>query len=244
MTAEFRMMSCSGRDGLPISWRYVLFSCCERPSLRNQPTTPYVVHGLYERGQPGWARWRWWFARADADFPTGCNNWVLTSSSSWGDTCVQPELDDLCPGCFDNNRHFHPFRFQEEKSKLSIKIWFILLLYKKKRDPALATSRFFQFLFHVVQMGNDRNAFNFLPACVSHILKTVKTVRIVLGILAIIPIYLIADSVSRPATYGEVTLSELTYLVIGTPILILNLWAWIEPEIIEQYFPSIKNHSK
>lgn len=74
-------------------------------------------------------------------------------------------------------------------------------------------------------MGNDRNAFNFLPASVSQILKNVKTVRIVLGILAIIPISLIVDSVSRPAMYSEVTLGELAYLILGTPISILNLWA-------------------
>ena len=91
--------------------------------------------------------------------------------------------------------------------------------------------------------GNFRNAFNLLQAWVSHILKLVKTLRIVLGILAIIPIYLIVDSVSRPAMYGEVTLSELAYLIFGTPISILNLWAWMEPEIIESYFVGIKNRS-
>jgi hypothetical protein len=71
--------------------------------------------------------------------------------------------------------------------------------------------------------------------------KLVKTFRIVLGILAIIPIYLLVDSVSQPATYGEVTLGELVYLFFGTPISTLNLWAWIEPEIIEQYFLRMKN---
>ena len=67
-----------------------------------------------------------------------------------------------------------------------------------------------------------------------------KTFRIVPGVLAIIPISLLVDSVSRPANYGEVTLGELAYLVLGTPIMILNLWAWIEPEIIEFYFLRIK----
>ena len=74
-----------------------------------------------------------------------------------------------------------------------------------------------------------------------HILKYVKTFRIVLAILAIIPIFLLVDTVSQPATYGEVTLGELAYLFLGTPISILNLWAWIEPEMIEQYFLGMKN---
>ena len=72
-------------------------------------------------------------------------------------------------------------------------------------------------------------------------MKYVKTFRIVFGILAIIPIFFLVDSVSQPATYGEVTLGELVYLFVGTPISILNLWAWIEPEMIEQYFLRMKN---
>ena len=91
------------------------------------------------------------------------------------------------------------------------------------------------------ERGPIRNAFNLLQAQVLHILKPVKTFRIVLGFLAIIPITLLVDSVSQPATYGEVTLGELAYLVFGTPISIFNLWVWIEPEIIELYFPSVKN---
>ena len=83
----------------------------------------------------------------------------------------------------------------------------------------------------------------FLPAKVLYILKYVKTFRILLVILAIIPIYLLIDSVSQPANYGEVTLSELAYLFFGTPISILNLWAWIEPEIFEEYFLHGKKQS-
>jgi hypothetical protein len=71
-----------------------------------------------------------------------------------------------------------------------------------------------------------------------------KAFRIVLGILAIVPIFLIIDTVSKPANYGEVTLGELAYLVLGTPIMILNLWAWIEPEIIESYFLDVKHRNK
>ena len=63
-----------------------------------------------------------------------------------------------------------------------------------------------------------------------------KTFRIVFGVLAIIPIFLLVDTVSQPANYGEITLGELAFLVLGTPISILNLWAWMEPELIEVYF--------
>jgi hypothetical protein len=55
--------------------------------------------------------------------------------------------------------------------------------------------------------------------------------------------HLIVDPVSRPATYGEVTLSELACLVLGTPISLLNLWAWMEPEIVESYFSGLKNRN-
>ena len=75
-------------------------------------------------------------------------------------------------------------------------------------------------------------------------IENMKAFRIVLGILAIVPIFLIVDTVSKPANYGEVTLGELAYLVLGTPIMILNLWAWIEPEIIESFFLDVKNRNK
>lgn len=75
-------------------------------------------------------------------------------------------------------------------------------------------------------------------------IETMKAFRIVLGILAIVPIFLIVDTVSKPANYGEVTLGELAYLILGTPIMILNLWAWIEPEIIESYFLDMKDRNK
>jgi len=65
----------------------------------------------------------------------------------------------------------------------------------------------------------------------------VKTLRIVLGILTIIPVALLADKILFHSTdYGEDSLRTLAFLVIGLPILILNLWAWIYPEIIEFYF--------
>jgi hypothetical protein len=64
-----------------------------------------------------------------------------------------------------------------------------------------------------------------------------KTFRIVLGILAIIPIALLADNILFHATqYTEHWLRTLVFFVFGIPILILNLWAWTYPHIIEVYF--------
>lgn len=65
-----------------------------------------------------------------------------------------------------------------------------------------------------------------------------------LGILAIIPITLLVGVISEPATYGEITLGELAYLILGTPISILNLWAWIDPEIFEAYLSGLKNWNR
>jgi hypothetical protein len=63
-----------------------------------------------------------------------------------------------------------------------------------------------------------------------------KTFRIVIGILAVIPLYMIVDSLFHPANYGLGTLGELLYPIFGIPILIFNMWAWVHPAIIEYYF--------
>jgi hypothetical protein len=64
-----------------------------------------------------------------------------------------------------------------------------------------------------------------------------KNIRIMLGILAIIPLALLADKMFfHFADYDEDSVRTLTFLVIGIPILILNFWSWIYPEIIEFYF--------
>ena len=63
------------------------------------------------------------------------------------------------------------------------------------------------------------------------------TFRIVLAILAIIPVALLTDAIFlHPTNYGENSLGELAFLVFGVPILIFNLWAWGYPRIIEIYF--------
>jgi hypothetical protein len=72
---------------------------------------------------------------------------------------------------------------------------------------------------------------------ISTILKAMKTLRIVLGILTIIPFVLLADKIFfRPTDYDENSLRTLAYSVFGAPILIFNLWAWLYPEVVEFYF--------
>jgi hypothetical protein len=64
-----------------------------------------------------------------------------------------------------------------------------------------------------------------------------KTFRLILGILAIIPLALLADKLLFHLTeYDEDSLRTLAFMVLGVPILTLNYWAWIYPEIIEFYF--------
>jgi len=64
-----------------------------------------------------------------------------------------------------------------------------------------------------------------------------KTFRIILGILAIIPLSLLADKFLFHITeYDDNSLTTLAFLAFGVPILIGNYWAWICPEIIEFYF--------
>ena len=64
-----------------------------------------------------------------------------------------------------------------------------------------------------------------------------KTFRIVLGILAVIPLALLMDAIFiYPITDDPNSLRELIFLVFGVPIIILNYWAWAYPRIIELYF--------
>ena len=66
--------------------------------------------------------------------------------------------------------------------------------------------------------------------------KRRKNIRIVLAILAIIPIVLLVYNLIFLRTdYGGDSIEEMAYLIFGVPILIFNLWAWGYPEIIEFY---------
>jgi|GEM_PF-2551681 len=82
----------------------------------------------------------------------------------------------------------------------------------------------------------DCNAFNLAQAGVSRILKAMKTFRIMTGASTILPLAMIVDSFLHPANYGAGTLGELLYPLFGIPILTFNMWAWIQPEVIEFYF--------
>ena len=63
-----------------------------------------------------------------------------------------------------------------------------------------------------------------------------KTFRKALGVLAIIPLALIVDSILHPEHYYlEDSMYLLASHVFGLPIIVLNYWAWFEPEIIEFY---------
>jgi hypothetical protein len=64
-----------------------------------------------------------------------------------------------------------------------------------------------------------------------------KTLRIVLGILMIIPLALLADKLFfRPAMYDEDSLRTLIYHAVGIPILIFNIWVWIVPETLKDFW--------
>jgi hypothetical protein len=64
-----------------------------------------------------------------------------------------------------------------------------------------------------------------------------KTFRIVVGILAIIPIALLANKlIYYPTVYDDYSLRALVYTAIGVPIMALNFWAWTYPEMIAFYF--------
>ena len=63
-----------------------------------------------------------------------------------------------------------------------------------------------------------------------------KIIRIVLAVLAIIPIFILAwyfflvgDSV------GGDSIEEMVFTIIGIPILIFNFWAWYYPDLIESF---------
>jgi hypothetical protein len=66
--------------------------------------------------------------------------------------------------------------------------------------------------------------------------KGMKTIRIVLGVLAIIPITLLVDNAFfHPNNYGDDSLYLVAYYVFGVPILMFNYWVWFEPIIIERF---------
>ena len=61
-----------------------------------------------------------------------------------------------------------------------------------------------------------------------------KNIRIVLAILAIIPIVLLIQHlISDGDIYSEDSIQEMLFLILGVPILVFNFWVWAHPELIE-----------
>lgn len=61
-----------------------------------------------------------------------------------------------------------------------------------------------------------------------------KNVRIILAVLAIIPIILLFQHlISDGDVYSEDSIQEMLFLILGVPILVFNFWAWFHPELIE-----------
>jgi hypothetical protein len=67
-----------------------------------------------------------------------------------------------------------------------------------------------------------------------------KTFRLIISLLAIIPIGLIVASIVDPKMTAQNPSMEMTFLLVGVPILVLNLWAWDAPEMVEKMF-NLKN---
>ena len=75
--------------------------------------------------------------------------------------------------------------------------------------------RFFEYAWHM-----DKNS-------------RLKTLRIILAVLAIIPIALIIyNLIFMNNYYGGDSMAEMAYTVFGIPILIFNLWAWYYPKMV------------
>ena len=63
-----------------------------------------------------------------------------------------------------------------------------------------------------------------------------KIIKIILGILAIIPIGLIVASIADPKFIMHNPAAEWVFTLVGIPIFVFNLWVWTEPEIIKTMF--------
>ena len=63
-----------------------------------------------------------------------------------------------------------------------------------------------------------------------------KTLKIILGILAIIPASLIIASIADPKFIMHNPAAEWVFTLVGIPIFVFNLWVWTEPEILKTMF--------
>jgi len=60
-----------------------------------------------------------------------------------------------------------------------------------------------------------------------------KTLKIVLGIFAIIPLGIIIASIADSKFIAHNPAAEWIFTLVGVPIFVFNLWLWTEPEIIK-----------
>ena len=75
--------------------------------------------------------------------------------------------------------------------------------------------------------------------------KRRKIIRIVLAVLAIIPILLLIRYLFFGATIsGDDSIEEMVFTVIGIPILVFNFWAWYYPELIENFLWGNKDNQE
>ena len=64
-----------------------------------------------------------------------------------------------------------------------------------------------------------------------------KTFRIGVGILAVIPLALLIEVLFfHPELNCDACIETYAYMLFGIPILTLNFWAWNYPELIEVLF--------
>ncbi|MFZ5856734.1 MAG: hypothetical protein ACOYZ6_07885 [Chloroflexota bacterium] len=63
-----------------------------------------------------------------------------------------------------------------------------------------------------------------------------RTIRPILGFFTIIPLALIIASIADPKFASHNTAAEWAFILVGIPILVLNLWAWDAPHIIKSIF--------
>ena len=73
-----------------------------------------------------------------------------------------------------------------------------------------------------------------MQAAIYTIVRGMKTFRIVVGVLAVLPFAMLVDVIFLHLIPYEI--GEYLYLTIGVPILTLNFWAWEYPELIESFF--------
>ena len=79
------------------------------------------------------------------------------------------------------------------------------------------------------------NVINHLKSDFWYYSKTMKTFRVVLGILGILVIAFFIMTLLLPE-WLHPDLAELLYMVIAVPVFTLNMWAWVHPELIEVFF--------